>query len=109
MPPTSWKRIAGVKIPKRLRKRGGALYALMDNPMVRNVVADILAVGLLAAADRISKQPKVKKAGRAAKHAAAETADAALHCLTELSAAGNVRTETMRAFDVKEFGRITGN
>jgi uncharacterized protein with GYD domain len=39
----------------------------------------------------------------------AETADAALHCLTELSAAGNVRTETMRAFDVKEFGRITGN
>ena len=39
----------------------------------------------------------------------AETAEAALHCLTELSAAGNVRTETMRAFDVKEFGRITGH
>ncbi len=71
------KRIAGVKIPKKLRKRGGTLYALMDNPMVRNVVADMLAVGLLAAADRISKQPKVKKAGKAAKHAAAETAEAA--------------------------------
>ena len=71
------KRIAGVKIPKKLRKRGAALYALMDNPMVRNVVADVLAVGMLAAADRISKQPKVKKAGKAAKNAAADTADAA--------------------------------
>ena len=71
------KRIAGVKIPKELRKRGAPLYALMDNPMVRNVVADMLAAGLLAAADRISKQPKVKKAGKAAKHAAADTAEAA--------------------------------
>ena len=71
------KRIAGVKIPKKLRKRGAPIYALMDNPMIRNVVADMLAVGLLAAADRISKQPKVKKAGKAAKHAAVDTADAA--------------------------------
>ena len=37
------KRIAGVKIPKKLRKRGGPLYALMEKPMVRNVVADLLA------------------------------------------------------------------
>ena len=39
----------------------------------------------------------------------ADTAEAALHCLTELSAAGNVRTETMRAFDVNEFGELTGH
>jgi hypothetical protein len=71
------KRVAGVKIPKKLRKRGGALHALMDSPMVRNILADMLAVGLLAAADRISKQPKVKKAGKAAKHVAADTAEAA--------------------------------
>ena len=71
------KRIAGVKIPKKLCKRGGTFYALMDNPMVRNVAADMLAAGLLAAADRISRQPKVRKAGKAAKHAAADTADAA--------------------------------
>ena len=64
------KRIGGVKIPKKLRKRGAPLYALMSNPMVRNVVADMLAVGLLAAADAMSKQPKVKKAGKTAKHAA---------------------------------------
>ena len=71
------KRIAGVKIPKKLRKRGAPIYALMDNPMVRNVIADMLAVALLAAADRISKEPKVKKAGKSAKHAAVDTAEAA--------------------------------
>jgi uncharacterized protein with GYD domain len=38
----------------------------------------------------------------------ADTADAALHCLTELTAAGNVRTETMRAFDAREFAGLTG-
>ena len=67
------KRIAGVKISKKLRKRGGKLYALVNNPLI----ADLVAVALLAAADRISKQPKVKKAGKAAKHAAADSAEAA--------------------------------
>ena len=67
------KRIAGVKIPKKLRKRGGKVYALVNNPLI----ADLVAVALLAAADRISKQPKVKKAGKTAKHAAADTAEAA--------------------------------
>lgn len=67
------KRIAGVKIPKKLRKRGGKLYALINNPLI----ADLVAVALLAAADRISRQPKVKKAGKTAKHAAADTAEAA--------------------------------
>ena len=67
------KRIAGVKIPKTLRTRGGKLYGLVNNPLI----ADLLAVALLTAADRIIKQPKVKKAGKAAKHAAEGTADAA--------------------------------
>ena len=71
------KRIAGVKIPRKLRKRGAPLYALLQNPMVRNVVADLLAVGLLAAADALSKQPKVKKAGKKAKTAAEDVGDAA--------------------------------
>jgi len=38
----------------------------------------------------------------------ADTADAVLRCLTELTAAGNVRTETMRAFDAREFAGLTG-
>ena len=32
----------------------------------------------------------------------------ALHALTELAAAGNVRTETLQAFDAKEFKAIVG-
>ena len=67
------KRIAGVKIPKKLRKRGGRLYALANNPLM----ADLMAFALLAAADRLTKQPKVKKAGKAAKHAAENTTEAA--------------------------------
>ena len=31
-----------------------------------------------------------------------------LHYLAELTAAGNVRPQTMQAFDAKEFGAITG-
>lgn len=67
------KRIAGVKIPKKLRKRGGEISVLLSNPLL----ADIVAAGLLLAADRIAKKPKVKKAGKAAKRAAEDTAQAA--------------------------------
>lgn len=38
----------------------------------------------------------------------AETEQQALHMLTELGAAGNVRTETMQAFIDKEFDAIIG-
>jgi uncharacterized protein with GYD domain len=37
-----------------------------------------------------------------------DTAEAALRCLTDLTAAGNVRTETMRAFDAGEFSQLAG-
>lgn len=37
----------------------------------------------------------------------ADDAKKALHMLTELAAAGSVRTEKMQAFDDKEFTRIT--
>ena len=67
------KKIAGVKIPKKLRKRGGKIYAVLKNPIVANVVA----MALIAAADRISRKAKVKKAGKKAKHAAVDTAQAA--------------------------------
>jgi uncharacterized protein with GYD domain len=38
----------------------------------------------------------------------AETEKKALHLLTLLAAAGNVRTETMQAFADKEFAKIVG-
>lgn len=38
----------------------------------------------------------------------ADDASKALHCLTELAASGNVRTETMQAFNAQEFDAIVG-
>lgn len=38
----------------------------------------------------------------------AESEAAALHALAELAAAGNVRTQSLRAFDAGEFARIVG-
>ena len=35
------KRIAGVKIPKKVRKRGAAIYELANQPIVRNVVSNM--------------------------------------------------------------------
>ena len=67
------KKIAGVKIPKKLRKRGGKFYSVLKNPIVANAIA----MALIAAADRISRQPKVKTAGKKAKDAAVDTAQAA--------------------------------
>ena len=66
------KRIAGVKIPKKLRKSGAPLYALLQNPLV----ADLVAVGLIAAADALAKTQTAKAAGNAAKHGAKDAAEA---------------------------------
>ncbi len=38
----------------------------------------------------------------------ADREEQALHCLTELAAAGNVRPMTMPAFDLKAFAALTG-
>ena len=85
------KRIGGMKIPKKLRKRGAAIYELVNQPMVRTVAANMVAAGLLAAADALSKSKPAKKAGkkarRAAKEASEATADTASHGAIEV---GNV-------------------
>ena len=91
------KRIAGVKMPKALRKRGGALYRLANQPMVRNVLADMIAAGLLAAADAIAKQTKAKKAGKAAKRAVDEGAHTAQ--------VGAIDLGTILAFAAREGAR----
>ena len=91
------KRIAGVKIPRKLRKRGAPLYALLQNPMVRNVAADLLAVGLLAAANALAKQPMVKRAGRKAKQTAEDAGEA--------TSAGVGNTGQVLAFIAREGAR----
>ncbi|MCM8729656.1 hypothetical protein ACFO8O_01550 [Hephaestia sp. GCM10023244] len=52
------KQIAGVKIPKKLRKKGGKLLAALDTPVGR----DLAAAGLMAAIAAFARR----------KHAAAE-------------------------------------
>lgn len=75
------KRIGGVKIPKKLRKRGAAIYEMINQPMVRSFAANLIAAGLLATADALAKSEPAKKAGkkarRAAKEASETSADAA--------------------------------
>lgn len=72
------KRIAGVKVPKTLRKNGGSLMALLDTPAVKALVAS----GLAAAAVTLSAGEKsgsmtVRKAKRRLEFAAGEGADRA--------------------------------
>ena len=71
------KRIGGVKIPKKLRKRGAAIYELVNEPMVRTVAADMIAAGLLAAADALAGSKPAEKAGKKAKRAARDASEAA--------------------------------
>jgi hypothetical protein len=92
------KRIAGVKIPKKLRKRGAPLYELMSHPMVRNIVADMLAAGLLAAADTLGRSKPAKKAGKKAKRAAADASEAT----GEAAAAGAVSVGNVLAFAARQ-------
>ncbi|GAA4756448.1 hypothetical protein GCM10023264_25100 [Sphingomonas daechungensis] len=87
------KRIGGVKIPKKLRKRGGQVYAFLENPLVSSIVA----AALLAAADSLSKKPKVKKA----KQAAADTAEAAQSNVVDFA--------TILAFAAREGARAIKN
>lgn len=66
------KKIAGVKIPKSLRKRGGGLVALAASPIGRAIIADVLVL----MAERISGAKRTK---RAVSHAGQEVADAGSH------------------------------
>ena len=67
------KHIAGVKIPKKLRKRGGQFYAVLSSPIMAYIVAE----ALIAAADALSRKKPVRKAGKQAKEAVADSAEAA--------------------------------
>jgi hypothetical protein len=70
------KRIAGVKIPKKLRKRGAAVHEVVNQPLVRNIFSHVLALGLLAVADAMAQSKPAKKAVKKAKRAAADAGQA---------------------------------
>ncbi|MBV9930374.1 MAG: hypothetical protein JO013_05470 [Alphaproteobacteria bacterium] len=64
------KEIAGVKVPKGLRKAGKAARKLAEQP----VVSEAVAAALLAAAAALRDPPATKKGAKAAGDAAGEAA-----------------------------------
>lgn len=65
------KRIAGVKVPKRMRKSLGKTARILQHP----VVADLVAAALLSAAAAIRENKTIWPAARKAKDRIAEAAD----------------------------------
>ena len=69
------KQIAGVKIPKELRKSGGALLAKVNTPAGR----ELLAAGLVAAGTAIANRDGLRAAARKMAHDGEEAADGIRH------------------------------
>jgi hypothetical protein len=65
------KRIAGVKIPKKMRKQGGEFLARVNTPLGR----ELLAAGLVAAGAAMSKRDTVRKAAATAADEVEEVAE----------------------------------
>lgn len=64
------KRIAGIKVPKRMRKRLGKAGGFLQHPLV----ADLAAAGLIAAAAALRDNKNVRTAARKAKSKAGDAA-----------------------------------
>lgn len=78
------KRIAGVKVPKRLRKSSGSMLALAQTPVVREIIASGLVAAAAAMAGSEGAKKKRRKSGQglgslieAGEHRAHDTAQAA--------------------------------
>jgi hypothetical protein len=66
------KRIAGVKIPKPLRKAGGSVQTMLGSKMAQDVIEDLITAALLAAAAKLGTSAAARRAGKAAKRTAAD-------------------------------------
>lgn len=62
------KEIAGVKVPKELRKAGGAAARLIDSPLA----GELMAAAFVAAAAALSQNDKARSGAAAASDAAGE-------------------------------------
>lgn len=67
------KVIAGVKVPKELRKAGAAAKDFINGP----IGSDLVSAALIAAAASLSKSKAGKAVGRSAQDAASDTAEGA--------------------------------
>ena len=69
------KTIAGVKIPKKLRKKGGNLVGLLENPTARMIAADTLIALAGALAGNRTTRHAIAGAGGDVAEAGAHAAD----------------------------------
>lgn len=56
-------KVAGFRVPKKVRKIAGGAVSFLDHP----VVADIIAAALFTAANTLREKPEARKAARKAK------------------------------------------
>jgi hypothetical protein len=65
------KKIAGVKVPKELRKAGGKLARIAEQPVAREIAFAALAAGLAARTDarKAAKKAAVETGGELAENA----------------------------------------
>jgi hypothetical protein len=64
------KTVAGVKIPKKVRKQGGALIAQLNTPLGR----ELIAAGLVAASAALTRKDDVRSAAAGAAGGAEDAA-----------------------------------
>lgn len=102
------KKIAGVKVPKALRK--GPASSLLESPVAREILADVLVAAATAAAAALVKNRSTKrqvaKAGEAAVDAGVDAATATREVVQ--SAAGAVTDAARRILPESLMGDENG-
>ncbi len=88
------KRVAGVKVPKAVRK-SSPLSTLFNSNLGREILADALIAAAGAAAAALTRTRTAEKVGHTAAQAGAEATDA---MQTAAGAVANVVTEAARSF-----------
>jgi hypothetical protein len=82
------KRIAGIKVPKALRKSGGSLAGLVESPAGRKVLAEaLMAVAGVLMGGKAAQEAGAGKAAARAGHGVAETGSGLGHVLRDVAGA----------------------
>jgi hypothetical protein len=95
------KRIAGVKIPKAVRKSGGALLGQVNTPLGR----ELIAAGLVAAGAALAKKDEVRRGARLVAEEAEDAAELGARMASQI---GDVVGAAANAALDRLFGKTKG-
>lgn len=93
------KQVAGIKIPKELRKSAGALLMMAQAPVVREAIA----TGLIAAATALTGSQSGRRTAKKMKDEAGEAADKGMDQINQTTQA--IGAAVVAAMD-QWFGRV---